>query len=94
MTVKYEVVLSEAENKALLFDVVDPQFWIENVVKQKCRVQTDIIVSAEVERKLAAGDPITGSKDDIILAANIETAVERQARHEEENKKFQEESQG
>lgn len=84
MTVKYEVILTEAENKALTFDVIDPQFWIENVVKQKCKYQMDIIVSAEIERKLSAGESISGSKEDIVLSANIETAAERELRMQEE----------
>lgn len=90
MTVKYEIILSEAENKALLYDVVDPVFWIDNVVRQKCRAQQDIIVKLEVERKLAAGEVISGSKEDIVLAADIETAAERVARMEEELKNLQE----
>jgi hypothetical protein len=94
MTVKYEIILSEAENKALLNDVVDPVFWIDNVVRQKCRAQIDIIAKAEIERKLEAGETISGSKEDIVLAADIETAAERVARMEVEFAKLQEESQG
>lgn len=90
MTVKYEIILSEAENKALLYDVVDPVFWIDNVVRQKCRAQQDIIVKLEVERKLAAGEVISGSKEDIVLAADIETAAERVSRMEQEFKNLQE----
>lgn len=44
----------------------------------------DEIVNAEVQRKLAAGESIAGSKDDIVMAANIESAAERQARFEVE----------
>jgi hypothetical protein len=38
------------------------------------------IVNAEVQRKLAAGQPITGSKDDIVMAADVETAAEQNER--------------
>ena len=42
------------------------------------------IVAAEVQRKLTAGESITGSKDDIVMAAPVESAAERQARMEAE----------
>jgi hypothetical protein len=44
------------------------------------------IISAEVQRKLAAGESITGTKDDIVLAADIETAAEREIRIQAEFK--------
>jgi hypothetical protein len=50
----------------------------------RCRIAIEEIVSLEVQRKLAAGEPITGTKDDLVLEADIETAAERQARIEAE----------
>ncbi len=47
---------------------------------ERCRIAIDEIVNAEVQRKLAAGEPIAGSKDDIVMAANVESAAEKQAR--------------
>lgn len=84
MTKIYTVTLSDAENKALASVAVDPQEWIDNVVHERCRVAIESIVNDEVQRKLAAGESITGSKDDIVLAANIETAAEKHARIEAE----------
>jgi hypothetical protein len=76
----YTITLSAAEDKALHAVAVSAQDWIDNAVHERCRVAIDEIVNAEVQRKLAAGQSITGSKDDIVLAANIESAAERQAR--------------
>jgi hypothetical protein len=76
----YTITLSAAEDKALKSVAVSAQDWIDNAVHERCRVAIDEIVNAEVQRKLAAGQSITGSKDDIVLAANIESAAERQAR--------------
>ena len=76
----YTITLSDAENKALGVVAVSQQDWIDNAVHERCRIAMDEIVNAEVQRKLAAGEPITGSKDYIVLAANIESAAERQAR--------------
>jgi hypothetical protein len=80
----YTITLSAAEDKALKAIALSAQDWIDNAVHERCRIAIDEIVNAEVQRKLAAGQSITGSKDDIVLAANIESAAERQARLEAE----------
>ena len=80
----YTITLTDAEDKALHFVAMSAQDWIDNAVHERCRIAIDEIVNAEVQRKLAAGEPITGSKDDIVMAANIESATERQARMEAE----------
>ena len=80
----YTITLSDAEDKALKSVAVSAQEWIDNAVHERCRIAIDEIVNAEVQRKLAAGESITGSKDDIVMAANVESAADRQARLEAE----------
>ena len=80
----YTITLSDAEDKALGVVALSQNDWIQNAVKERCRIAIEEIVAAEVQRKLAAGEPITGSKDDIVMAANVESAAERQARMEAE----------
>ena len=80
----YTITLSDAEDKALGVVAMSAQDWIDNAVKERCRLAIEEIVAAEVQRKLAAGESITGSKDDIVMAANVESAAERQARMEAE----------
>lgn len=80
----YTITLSAAEDKALHAVALSAQDWINNAVHERCRIAIDEIVNAEVQRKLAAGESITGSKDDIVLAANIESAAARNARLEAE----------
>ena len=80
----YTITLSDAEDKALGVVAVSQNDWIQNAVKERCRIAIEEIVAAEVQRKLAAGESITGSKDDIVMAAQIESAAERQARLEAE----------
>jgi hypothetical protein len=80
MSQTYTITLSDAQDKALSTVVVNQQEWIENAVFERCRIAIDEIVNAEVQRKLAAGESITGSKDDIVLAADVETAAERNER--------------
>lgn len=84
MSVNYTITLSDAQDKALSVVAASQQEWIENVVFERCRIAINEIVNAEVQRKLNAGETISGSKEDIVLAADVETASERQARLEEE----------
>ena len=80
----YTITLSDAEDKALGVVALSQDDWIQNAVKERCRIAIEEIVAAEVQRKLAAGEAITGSKDDIVMAAPVESAAERQARMEAE----------
>jgi len=81
---QFTITLTDAENKALGVVALNQNDWIQNAVHERCRIAIDEIVAAEVQRKLAAGEPITGTKDDIVMAAQIESAAERQARFEAE----------
>jgi hypothetical protein len=80
----YTITLSNAEDKALGVVAYSQNDWIQNAVKERCRIAIEEIVAAEVQRKLTAGESITGSKDDIVMAAPVESAAERQARMEAE----------
>jgi hypothetical protein len=74
------IELSDAQYKALAHVAASPQEWVENAVHERCRIAIDEIVKREVDRKLAAGEAINGSKEQIVLDADIETALERNAR--------------
>lgn len=78
----YTITLTDAEDKALGFVAFSQQDWIDNAVHERCRIAIEEIVNAEVQRKLAAGETISGSKEDIVNAANIKSAAERQAEFE------------
>ena len=80
----YTINLTPAEDKALGVVTLSQDDWVQNAVHERCRIAIEEIVAAEVQRKLAAGESITGSKDDIVMAANVESAAERQARMEAE----------
>jgi hypothetical protein len=82
----YTITLSDAEDKALGSIALSQQEWIDNAVHERCRIAIDEIVNAEVQRKLQAGEPIVGSKEDIVLQANVESAADRQVRLEAEAK--------
>jgi hypothetical protein len=78
----YTITLSDAEDKALHVFALSAQDWIDNAVHERCRLAIEEIVNAEVQRLLAAGQSITGTKDDIVMAADIKSAAERQAEQE------------
>lgn len=78
----YTVTLSAAEDKALGYVAFDQQDWIDNAVHERCRIAIEEIVAAEVQRKLAANETISGSKEDIVVAAPIKSAATRQAEAE------------
>jgi hypothetical protein len=90
MEYEYKITLNEAQNKAMAHIAYDVNEWIQNLVMARYNLAIDEIVNMEVQRKLAAGEPITGSKEDIVLAADIESAADREARLEEEFRKLQE----
>jgi len=75
----YTITLTDAEDKALGFVAFSQQDWIDNAVHERCRIAIDEIVNAEVQRKLANNETISGSKEDIVNAANIKSAAERNA---------------
>lgn len=75
----YTITLSAAEDKALGVVAMSQDDWIQNAVHERCRIAIEEIVNAEVQRLLAAGQSITGSKEDIVIAAPIQSAAERQA---------------
>jgi len=75
----YTITLSDAEDKAIHVIALDAQDWIDKAVHERCRIAMEEIVASEVQRLLAEGKSITGSKDDIVLAAPIQSAAERTA---------------
>lgn len=94
MTKEYTITLSNAEDKALSVFVFNQNEWIQNAIHERCRIAIEDIVASEIQRLLSEGKPITGTKEDIVLAAPIETLATHEARIIEENKKLQEEQQG
>ena len=76
------ITLSDAEFKALESFATSAQEWVDNAVHNRCRIAIDEIVSSEVERITATGGTISGSKEEIVNAAPIKSAAERQAEYE------------
>ena len=75
------ITLTAAQEKGLAFVAVSPQEWAENAVHNRCRLAIDEIYTDEVARMTA--DPsitsIPADRDAVVLAADVQTAAERNA---------------
>lgn len=77
---EYIISLTEAQNKALAYIAYDPQEWIQNAASERARLAMEEIFQLEVARMLA--DPtiteIPADREAVVLAANVQSAKERQ----------------
>jgi len=73
MPYTYSITLSDIENKALSYVCVCPQEWIENFIKERCKVAIDEIVNTEVQRMLKDNtiNTIPGDKETIVMNASL-----------------------
>ena len=75
------ITLTETQEKALAYVAASPQEWAENAVHNRCSIAIDEIYDMEVARMTA--DPaitsIPADKDAVVLAADIQSAAERNA---------------
>ena len=81
MATNYTVSISDAEKKALEYIALSVQDWIDNAVDNRARIAIDEIYNMEVARMTA--DPsitsIPADKDAVVLAADVQTAAQRNA---------------
>jgi hypothetical protein len=79
MSVTYSVTLTAAQDKAFRHVALDPQEWITNITINRVTAAIDQIARDEIDRKLNAGESISGSKEDLVLAANIKSVEQMNA---------------
>ena len=75
------ITLTAAQEKGLAYVAESPQEWAENAIHNRCRIAMDEIYEAEVARMTADPDitTIPADKDAVVLAANVQTAAQRNA---------------
>ena len=66
---EYTITLTNTEKSAMEYVAYDPQEWIENAAKERSRIAIEEIVKLAVDKFLEAGQPIPGSRDEIVAAA-------------------------
>lgn len=77
----YTVTITPEQKKALEWNIVDIQWWLDNFVKDKARKCMDRIVEEESSYQ---ADKITDiQKYQIVRDSNIKSAAERQAELEQ-----------
>jgi hypothetical protein len=65
----YTITLTDTEKAAMEYVAYDPQDWVENAFKERARLAIEDIVKLAVDKFLEAGQPIPGSRDEIVAAA-------------------------
>jgi hypothetical protein len=79
------ITLTEAEAKALSYVAYSPQEWADNAVHERARIAMDEIFQMEVQRMLSdpATTEIPADREAVVLAAEIQSAAERQQESEQ-----------
>jgi hypothetical protein len=84
----YTITLSSAEDKALSYAALSQDEWIQNAVKERCRMAIDEIIQVVVAKCLETQQPIPNSTDLMVELAFtnnwVKTAVQRNADFEAE----------
>lgn len=75
----FTIELTDAELKALAYVASDPNDWIQNAVKERCRLAMEEIFQTEVARMVQDPDvkEIPADRELVVLAADIKSARQR-----------------
>lgn len=73
----YTVELTDVEKKALEWVAITADFWIQTAVHERCRIAIEEMAQEEIKAKLNAGLPISGTKEEIVMASTLPSAQER-----------------
>jgi len=65
----YTITLTDTENDALGVVALSQDDWIQNAVKERCRVAIEEIIQTAVTNFLAVGEPIPGTREEIVARA-------------------------
>ena len=80
MAKTFTITITDAEEKAFAWNTVDPEFWVENAIKEKCRKCVDRLYDVEVAR-MTADDTVStipADKNTVVNNAVVKTAKQRQ----------------
>ena len=81
----YTIELSDVEQKGMEYISTDVDFWIQNAVHERARLAIEELVNNHIQDKMAKGEAISGTKEDIVLTTTLPDA---KARNEESMKKM------
>ena len=67
----YTVSLNATEEQAMRYVTINPQEWVDNVVKNRARIAIDEIVALYTKRALDEGVQIPTTRGDIVTDAYV-----------------------
>ena len=77
----YTVEFTDTEDRAMQYVAISANDWIQNASHERARIAIDEIVQISVQKFLELGQPIPGTKEEIVAAAYtngwIKTAAQR-----------------
>lgn len=85
MPVSYTITLTDVEQKGMEYISTDVNFWIQNAVHERARLAIEELVQNHINEKLAAGEAVSGTKEEIAMKTDLPNA---QARNEENMRKM------
>jgi len=73
----YTIELSDVEQKAMEYISTDVDFWIQNAVHERARLAVEEMVGHHIQDKMAKGEAISGTKEDIVMSCRLPDAKAR-----------------
>lgn len=77
----YSVTLSESQNLAVEYEIIDVQFMMDNFLTERARRATDDICQVAYPKYMETGKPLPSTKEEIVIQAYqfgwVEKAADR-----------------
>jgi len=73
----YTITLSDVEQKGMEYVATDVEFWIQNAVHERARLAIEELVQNHIAEKLAKGEAIKGTKEEIVMTSDLPNAQAR-----------------
>ena len=77
MPKSYTITLSDVEQKGMEYVSTDVDFWIQNAVHERARLGIEELVQNHINAKLAAGEAVSGTKEEIAMKSDLPNAQQR-----------------
>lgn len=78
------IEISDAQYKAFTVIALSPQAWVQNVAEVRANKAINQLADQIIQEKLANGETISGTKEQIVLDADLMTAEQMNAQSQDE----------
>lgn len=83
---QYTLELTQAQDMALAYAAFSQQDWIDNVVKNRCRIAIEEIMQVALDKSIETGTQLPVTQDEIVMLAFergwVKTGAQRNAEYE------------